>query len=170
MTVIQVSSATAPAPSAPPLHDTEHAPPTYESTINQGEDREIPLQAGMPFHLGLRNPNPNPNPNPMPIHLGLAWEFLEGSSVDLDATAVLFDAYGQVIDAAFYNQLKIMNGAVIHSGDCRNGEIIGDDEVITIFPHLLPPTVVAVALVVNSYNTGSFIEVGHAMARVLTGD
>lgn len=149
MTVIQVSVAT--TPSAPESSDMDHAPPTYESTINQGEDRALPLEAGMP------------------IHLGLAWELLENCSVDLDATAVLFDAYGQVIDSVFYNQLKIMNGAVNHSGDCRNGEIIGDDEIITIYPHLLPPSVVAVAFVVNSYNTGSFMEVGHAMARVLTG-
>jgi len=87
----------------------------------------------------------------------------------LDATVVLFDAYGQVVEAAYYNQLSVLGGAVSHSGDCRQGEIVGDDEVITIHPHLLPPQVIACGLIVNAYNTGSLAEVGHAMARVLTG-
>jgi len=104
-----------------------------------------------------------------PLHLGLAWEFLNNASVDLDAAAVMFDAYGQVIDAVFYNQMQALGGAVTHSGDCRNGEIVGDDEVITIHPHMLPPSVVAVALVVNCYNVGSFAEVSTAVARVCTG-
>ena len=83
------------------------------------------------------------------------------NEVDLDAAAVMFDAYGQVIDAVFYNQMQALGGvmpmlfsapptvagpldspsppmptcavgaggAVTHSGDCRNGEIVGDDEV-----------------------------------------
>lgn len=35
----------------------------------------------------------------------------------------------QVVDVVFYNQLTALGGAVSHSGDCRKGEIVGDDEV-----------------------------------------
>jgi len=102
------------------------------------------------------------------LQMGLYWEYIHSAHVDLDASVVLFDAYGQVVDAAFYNQLSILNGAVTHSGDCRDGSMQGLNEVITIAPHLLPPNVVAAVLLVNTYNTGNFAEVGHAMASIST--
>ena len=73
------------------------------------------------------------------IELGLQWDFFEGMpEVDLDASAVLFDAFGQVIDAAFYKQLSVCDGAVTHSGDNRTGDGDGDDECIRIDVDKMP--------------------------------
>ena len=41
------------------------------------------------------------------IEVGLSWDFFVGMpEVDLDVAAVVFDARGQLIDAAFYKQLS----------------------------------------------------------------
>lgn len=65
--------------------------------------------------------------------MGLSWDLLAGSpSVDLDASAVCFSSTGTLVDAAFYNQLSAVNGAIKHSGDCKRGEKEGFDEVIKI--------------------------------------
>ena len=64
------------------------------------------------------------------IEVGLAWDFISGMPVlDLDASAVLFSAMGHVVDAAYYNQLSVVEGCVIHSGDQRKGDKTGYDEV-----------------------------------------
>ena len=75
--------------------------------------------------------------------------------VDLDASAVLFDACGGVIDAAYFKQLSICNGAVVHSGDNRSGEGEGDDESIKIACDRVPFNVHVIMFVINSHS-GNF--------------
>lgn len=67
------------------------------------------------------------------IEVGLSWDLIPGSAiVDLDASAVLFNSTGTLVDAVYYNQLSALNGAVMHSGDCKRGEKEGFDEIIKI--------------------------------------
>jgi tellurium resistance protein TerZ len=67
------------------------------------------------------------------LTLGLSWDFAEGTpKVDLDASAVLFSSTGTLVDAAYYNQLIAVGGAVVHSGDSKDGRKAGTDETITI--------------------------------------
>jgi tellurium resistance protein TerZ len=56
------------------------------------------------------------------LQLGLSWDFMEGKAVDLDASAVCFDAFGHLIDAVFYNQLLSADEAIRHSGDNKTGK------------------------------------------------
>ena len=56
------------------------------------------------------------------MRIGLSWDFYEGMpSVDLDVAAVAYDQLGNIIDAAYYNKLSICDGAIVHSGDCKDG-------------------------------------------------
>ncbi|MEZ4606848.1 MAG: TerD family protein [Deinococcales bacterium] len=80
--------------------------------------------------------------------MGLGWDvkkskglFGFGSreqNVDLDASAVLFDAKGRQVDQVWFRQLKTSNGSVIHTGDNRTGAGDGDDEQILVQLDKLP--------------------------------
>jgi stress response protein SCP2 len=56
------------------------------------------------------------------LQCALAWDFAPGKTVDLDASAVLFDNYGHFYDVAYFNQLQTLDGGVIHSGDNTTGK------------------------------------------------
>lgn len=76
--------------------------------------------------------------------------------MDLDAQAILFDGMGQVVDAAFYNNMQACNGAVQHSGDNQTGEGGGDDEFIRVDVDSVPAHVTCIMFVVCAYKGGSF--------------
>ena len=65
------------------------------------------------------------------IKFGLKWD-LTSQKVDLDATIVMIDELGEIVDAVYYNQLKSKCGAVKHSGDQSDGADAGYDEVLTV--------------------------------------
>jgi len=89
--------------------------------------------------------------------------------VDLDVAAVLFDVRGQLIDAAFYKQLEIEEGAIIHSGDNRNGEGDGDDETIFVNLDQLSQKVKIIMFVVSAYSGGTFknVETANVELRLI---
>ncbi len=67
------------------------------------------------------------------VMIGLGWEFKQGASIDLDASAFLLGKNGKLIADeyfVFYNNLKSPDGAVEHTGDNRTGVGEGDDEMI----------------------------------------
>ena len=66
------------------------------------------------------------------LYIGLSWEFNMGQKVDLDATLVLIDGMGNTVDAVYYNKLHSDTGAIVHSGDSRDGRAEGYDEKISI--------------------------------------
>lgn len=73
------------------------------------------------------------------LEMVLQWTpCLGASAVDLDACAVCLGGNGQVVDAAFYNQLSACDHAVTHSGDNRTGKGDGDDEIIKVDVEKLP--------------------------------
>merc|ERR1712166_1373542 len=98
--------------------------------------------------------------------LGVGWDVSQNSSTDLDASCVCFDAYGDVVDVAFFNSTNACSGAVMHSGDNKSGIEAGDDEVITIVPQMMPPSVIACVLVCTNQSGTGFGGVQSAFCRV----
>ena len=67
------------------------------------------------------------------FQLALQWTMHPGANaVDLDASAVAFNGLGKIVDAAYYNQLHALGGALVHHGDSVDGAADGDDEVIDV--------------------------------------
>jgi tellurium resistance protein TerD len=69
--------------------------------------------------------------------VGLGWDAraTDGAAFDLDGAVFLINSTGKVrsdADFVFYNNLKSVDGAVVHSGDNTTGAGEGDDETITI--------------------------------------
>ena len=72
------------------------------------------------------------------VTMGLGWDAVKKrglfgmreQEIDLDASAVLFDANGNAVDAVWFRQLKSKCGSLVHTGDNRTGAGDGDDEQI----------------------------------------
>ena len=93
------------------------------------------------------------------VRVGMEWDFEQGQplpAVDLDVAAVCFDAFGETVDAAYFNKLDVFNGGILHSGDITDGSAEGYDEYIDVNLAALPEVVTAVAFVVNAHKGGSF--------------
>ena len=104
------------------------------------------------------------------IEVGLGWDFIAGMrKVDLDASAVLFSSLGTVIDAVYYNQLKSMNGNVLHSGDNKTGLQAGYDEKITINLDAIQG-VSSIVFVLSAYSGGTFTDCESAFCEIKQND
>jgi tellurium resistance protein TerD len=71
------------------------------------------------------------------IVVGLGWDLrtTTGTDFDLDASALVVNASGQVISDQhfiFFNNLKTPDGTVEHTGDNKTGEGEGDDEQVKV--------------------------------------
>jgi stress response protein SCP2 len=50
--------------------------------------------------------------------ISVDWDFKgDNQKADLDVSAVVFDEMGTCLDAAYYNQLSVFGGLLIHFGD-----------------------------------------------------
>lgn len=115
------------------------------------------------------------------LEFGLGWDpakaksgffskmFGGGSSdsIDLDASVVLLDAYGNKVDTVWFRQKASKCGAIKHSGDNLTGEGEGDDETIYVDLTKLPSNVEHLAFTVNSFRGQTFNEVENAYCRVV---
>jgi tellurium resistance protein TerZ len=79
----------------------------------------------------------------------------------------MLDDCGATMDAVFYNKLKSDDGAIVHSGDSKDGVIKGYNEVITIDLAKLNFGVAYMVIIVNSYNGQSFKKVETATCSIL---
>ncbi len=113
------------------------------------------------------------------VCFGLGWDprRTAGVEFDLDASAFLLDARGQVMSDqhfVFYNNPRDPRGAVVYSGDNRTGEGEGDDEQIQVDLKGLEAQVVQVAFVVSIYQAEerrqNFGQVENAYIRALDVD
>lgn len=108
------------------------------------------------------------------IRMGLGWDPIKQgglfgrreANVDLDASAVMM-AGKDVVDIAFYNQLRTRDGSVQHTGDNRTGQGEGDDESILVDLTRIPAHVNQVFLVVTSYEGHTFQLVANAFCRLV---
>lgn len=85
---------------------------------------------------------------------------------DLDASALLLDAEGNVLDTVWFRQNRSDNGAVMHSGDDTSGEG-NDDESITVNLPALDDKVQRIVFLVNNYNKDGLSSVQEASCRLI---
>eukprot|EP00927_Polykrikos_kofoidii_P043011 TRINITY_DN3706_c0_g1_i1.p1 TRINITY_DN3706_c0_g1~~TRINITY_DN3706_c0_g1_i1.p1 ORF type:complete len:464 (-),score=83.09 TRINITY_DN3706_c0_g1_i1:39-1430(-) len=101
------------------------------------------------------------------ITVGLGWDVDEGK-VDLDVTAVLFDASARMLEAVYFGRLESVEHGITHSGDNLTGEGGGDDEQIVVRLGSIGAVVLQVFFVVNIYTTGKcFTEVANPYCRIV---
>jgi tellurium resistance protein TerZ len=113
------------------------------------------------------------------IFMGLGWDaakkggLLGGlfgggtQDIDLDASCLVFDESGKLMDEIWFNHLKGMNGAIIHTGDNLTGAGDGDDETIKVDLSRLPGSIKSLVFTVNSFRGQTFDKVANASCRVV---
>lgn len=111
------------------------------------------------------------------VRMGLGWDpvkkkgvfgRLKTQSIDLDASALLFDGGRNLVDAVWFNQLTSKDGAVRHTGDNLTGDGAGDDESIIVDLTRLPRQVTQIVFTVNSFTGQDFsqVEADVVLARI----
>ncbi|MFH9073907.1 TerD family protein [Streptomyces alboflavus] len=104
------------------------------------------------------------------VKMGLGWEpAFRGKDIDLDASVIAYGPQRNHIDSCYFGKLKILKGAVKHSGDNLTGEGGGDDEVIVVDLGALPQEVTGLVFTVNSFSGQKFTEVAKAYCRLIDG-
>jgi tellurium resistance protein TerZ len=109
------------------------------------------------------------------VRMGLGWDAMRkkglfgsrAQSIDLDASALLFDASGQLVDQVWFQQLTSKDGSVQHTGDNRTGAGEGDDESIRVDLSRVPATVTTLVFTVNSFTGQDFSQIENAFCRLI---
>ena len=115
------------------------------------------------------------------VVMGLGWDAVKskgflgfgGSAqeIDLDASCIMFDEQGNLVDAIWFRQLKSKDGSIVHTGDNRTGDGDGDDEQIIVNLNTLPDKYNKVVFVVQIYkgkeNNQNFSKVHNAFIRAV---
>ena len=110
------------------------------------------------------------------VRMGLGWDAmkkkgmfgkLKEQSVDLDASALLFDASGRLVDQVWFQQLRSKDGSVQHTGDNVTGAGDGDDESIVVDLDAVPAAVTQIVFVVNSFTGQDFTQIENAFCRLV---
>ena len=110
------------------------------------------------------------------ITVGLGWDAraTDGAAFDLDASAFLLGESGKVrsdADFVFYNNKEGAGGSVLHAGDNKTGEGVGDDETVKMDLTKIPADIVKVAFAVTIHEAEqrkqNFGQVANAYIRVV---
>jgi tellurium resistance protein TerZ len=109
------------------------------------------------------------------VRMGLGWDAMKkkgmfgsrSQSIDLDASALLFDASGKLVDQVWFSQLKSKDGSVQHTGDNRTGAGDGDDESIKVDLSQVPGNVTTLVFTVNSFTGQNFSQIENAFCRLI---
>ena len=110
------------------------------------------------------------------IRMGLGWDAmkkrgffggLKNQTIDLDASCLLFDAAGTLVDQVWFQQLASKTGAVQHTGDNLTGGGGGDDESIIVDLTKLPAEVQTLMFTVNSFTGQDFSQIENAYCRLV---
>jgi len=110
------------------------------------------------------------------VRMGLGWDAVKkkgffgggkAQSVDLDASALLLDAGGNLVDQVWFQQLRSSDGSVLHTGDNRTGAGDGDDESIQVDLSRVPASVTNVVFTVNSFTGQDFSSIANAFCRLI---
>lgn len=110
------------------------------------------------------------------VRMGLGWDavkkkgFFGGvkeQAIDLDASAVLYDSSGRVVDQVWFRQLASKDGSIRHTGDNRTGAGDGDDESIMVYLDRIPGTVSTIVFLVNSFTGQNFSQIENAFCRLV---
>lgn len=116
------------------------------------------------------------------IVMGLGWDAAKGKggmlgglfggggeSIDLDASCLLFDEPGNLVDTVWFRQLRSQDGSILHTGDNRTGEGEGDDEQILVELPAVPANVKSLVFTVNNFTGQDFSKVENAYCRIVNG-
>lgn len=90
--------------------------------------------------------------------------------VDLDASCLMFDAAGTLIEKICTDRLVSACHSVRHSGDCTEGDSEGEDEIIAINLTSLPAEVATLIFTVTSFSGQTFDHVHNAYGRLIDLD
>jgi len=109
------------------------------------------------------------------VRMGLGWDAVKKrglfgrkeQAVDLDASAMLFDRSGRLVDQVWFQQLRSTDGALQHTGDNTTGAGDGDDESIVVDLPKLDPVVSTIVFVVNSFTGQDFSQIENAYCRLV---
>ena len=109
------------------------------------------------------------------VKMGLGWDAVKkrglfgsrAQSIDLDASCLLFDASGRLVDQVWFQQLRTADGAVQHRGGNLTGAGEGDDESIIVELDKLPAAVQTLVFVVNSFTGQNFSQIENAFCRLV---
>jgi tellurium resistance protein TerZ len=109
------------------------------------------------------------------VRMGLGWDAMKkkgmfgtrSQSIDLDASALLFDATGKLVDQVWFSQLTSKDGSVHHTGDNRSGAGEGDDESIKVDLSQVPGNVTTLVFTVNSFTGQNFSQIENAFCRLI---
>lgn len=109
------------------------------------------------------------------VRMGLGWDAVKkrglfgsrAQEIDLDASGLLFDAVGSLVDVVWFNQLQSRDGSVVHTGDNRTGDGDGDDESIIVDLTRVPAHVTTLVFVVNSFTGQNFSQIESAFCRLV---
>jgi tellurium resistance protein TerZ len=109
------------------------------------------------------------------VRMGLGWDAVKkrglfgskSQSIDLDASALLFDTKGDLVDAVWFRQLRSKDGAVQHTGDNLTGAGEGDDEAIVVDLTRLSPGTTQIVFTVNSFTGQDFSQIENAFCRLV---
>jgi len=112
------------------------------------------------------------------VRMGLGWDSVaptkrglfgrsKAAEVDLDASAIFFDASGKVLDTVWFQQLKSKDGSTTHTGDNLTGAGDGDDETILVDLTKVSSTVSQIVFVISSYSQQTFDLVENAFSRLV---
>jgi tellurium resistance protein TerZ len=109
------------------------------------------------------------------VRMGLGWDAVRkkglfgsrAQSIDLDASALLFDASKRLLDQVWFQQLTSQDGSVQHTGDNRTGAGEGDDESIRVNLSAVSPAVQTIVFTVNSFTGQDFTQIENAFCRLV---
>ncbi len=112
------------------------------------------------------------------VRMGLGWDSAapvkrgifgraKTTEIDLDASAIFYDAAGKALDVVWFNQLASKDGSARHTGDNLTGAGEGDDETILVDLAAVSPTVAQIVFVISSYSQQTFDQVENAFCRLV---
>jgi len=109
------------------------------------------------------------------VRMGLGWDAMKkkglfgsrAQTIDLDASALLFDAAGNLVDQVWFQQLQSKDGSVQHTGDNLTGAGEGDDESIRVDLSRVPDNVTTLVFTVNSFTGQDFSQIENAFCRLV---
>ena len=102
------------------------------------------------------------------VTMGLGWDPAPGRrNIDLDASAIGFDASGRKLAIVWFTHLNDFGGALRHGGDNLTGAGEGDDEQIHVDLQRMPAEVASLVFTITSFGGQKFTEVARAFCRLV---
>jgi stress response protein SCP2 len=87
-------------------------------------------------------------------------------AVDLDTSAIAFDAAGKKLEIVWYQHQNEFLGALYHTGDNKTGSAEGDGERILVDLARMPPQVEAIVFTINSFHGPTFTDLERAQCTI----